>query len=313
MAREFASAFDAGECGSMLGILHDVGKVLPGFQDYLKRLEAGEKMASGPPHAIWGALLWYLIANQKAWREICLPIAGHHAGLKAASDLSLSLGKTLLEDRETVEQIKAAVSAAGWLKGARLPSSGLQGTRLEFRVRLLLSALCDADFLATEEHFKPRIAESRVRWPELSSLWAGFAKKQEDLLRKARREWNSVQEVRAVVYSACLDAASLKPGLFRLTVPTGGGKTLSGLGFALRHALLKDLRRVVLAVPYTSITEQSAKVYRDVLGRSSVLEHHSSKMEPDNGEQQTAEALRAKLATENWDAPVIVTTSVQLF
>jgi CRISPR-associated endonuclease/helicase Cas3 len=312
-AREFGSAFGAGELGALLGILHDVGKVIPEFQEYLQRLEAGERLASGPPHAIWGALLWYRMAQPKIWREICLPVAAHHAVLKAAGDLCLDLEEKVKENGATIEQIRQALSASGLLAGVKPPSSSLSGRKLEFHVRFLLSALCDADFLATEEHFKPGTAKSRRGWPELSSLWEGFAKSQEELMRKARREWNSVQRVRAEVYSACLDAAPLKPGLFRLTVPTGGGKTLSGLGFAIRHALLNDLRRVVLAVPYTSITEQSAKVYRDVLGIASVLEHHSSMREEQTGEQQTGDAVRARLATENWDAPAIVTTTVQLF
>ena len=91
LAGEFSAEFGAGDFGIILGLLHDIGKALPEFQEYLKRLEAGERLKSGPPHAIWGAVLWHILSGERAWREVCLPIAGHHAGLRAASDLSLAI------------------------------------------------------------------------------------------------------------------------------------------------------------------------------------------------------------------------------
>jgi CRISPR-associated endonuclease/helicase Cas3 len=313
LARGFAAELGAGEFGAALGALHDIGKVLPAFQDYLDRIEGGEPLVSGPPHAIWGAALWYTLAGQKAWREICLPIAGHHGGLASAAELALRLEEKRRESTAIIEVLRTALASSGLLHGIKLISCTREGAGLEFRVRLLLSVLADADFLATEEHFQPAVAAARSRWPEISDLWPEFEARQEILLREARKCWNVVQEVRAAVYERCLDAAALRPGIFRLTVPTGGGKTRSSLGFALRHAMAHALHRIILAVPYTSITEQSAKVYREVLGEDAVVEHHSSIDGSENGETQTLSAMRARLATENWDATAIVTTTVQLF
>lgn len=302
LAREFGSFFGGAELGALLGLLHDVGKALPGFQNYLDRLEDGEKLQHGPPHAIWGAALWYSL-QENPWPEVCLPIAGHHGGLHAVSDLWQELAGFAKENVKELEELRAAISNEELLSKLRLSKRQPEGTGLELYIRLLLSVLCDADFIATEEHFTPKTAGARGKWPNLADLWPKFEGEQGHLLREARNEWNVVQQVRAQVYRDCLKAAELPPGIFRLTVPTGGGKTRSGLGFALRHALANDLRRIVLALPYTSITEQSANVYRDVLGNDAVLEHHSNMEEPKEGEDQDASMVLARLATENWDAP----------
>jgi len=111
---------------------------------------------------------------------------------------------------------------------------------------------------------------------------------------------------RAEIYRYCLDAAGSKPGLFSLTVPTGGGKTLSSLSFALKHAVINNLKRVIYVIPYTSIIEQNADVFRQILGEDAVLEHHSNYDPPE-------EDHRSRLASENWEAPLIVTTNVQFF
>jgi len=312
LARGFAEGIGCEDLATLLGTLHDIGKALPGFQSYLESLEKGEKPPHGPPHAIWGAALWFCVEKQPLWREICLPIAGHHAGLSSSTDLGLRLTEFAKENSADIDQLRLAVTSQGLFKG-KVPASKLGGTQLEMRIRFLLSCLSDADFIATEEHFNPHSADLRGNWPTLSNLWPLFESKQRALLSKAKESWNEVQRVRSEVYEDCLKAAELPPGLFRLTVPTGGGKTLSSLGFALRHASCHRLQRIVLAVPYTSITEQSAKVYRDYLGSEAVLEHHSNQVIPHDNEDQDALHVRSRLAAENWDATVVVTTTVQLF
>ncbi len=174
---------------------------------------------------------------------------------------------------------------------------------------MLFSALADADFLDTERHFNPEKSEERGGTVSLGELWCRFEQAQSVLTAK---QSDRVNRVRHEAYQACLQAADLGPGFFRLTVPTGGGKTRSSLAFALRHALCHHLDRVIVGIPYTSIIEQTAEVYRDILGDGAVLEHHSAGAE-DDPENPTREEVRQRLASENWDAPVVVTTTVQLF
>jgi CRISPR-associated endonuclease/helicase Cas3 len=183
-------------------------------------------------------------------------------------------------------------------------------------LRLVFSALIDADHLDTERHFRPETAAERAGTATITELRERFQRYHR---RFEGAGQDAVARMRHTVYEACLAAAELPPGIFRLTVPTGGGKTLSSMAFALRHALRHGQRRVIVAVPFISITEQTAKAYRDALERGQeagqmVLEHHSAaeRLERDDEDHQTA-AVWARLAAENWDAPIVVTTTVQLF
>ncbi len=146
---------------------------------------------------------------------------------------------------------------------------------------------------------------------QIDFLWQTLEKSQQKLLANAPH--TKVNQVRSQVYQACIKAAVLKPGVFRLAVPTGGGKTRSGLSFALFHAVQHNLERVIVAVPYTSIIEQTVKVYRDILGEDAVLEHHSA-VQPDKGNEEDARSRQAiaRLATQNWDSPLIVTLVTSL-
>ncbi|MCZ7582830.1 MAG: DEAD/DEAH box helicase [Deltaproteobacteria bacterium] len=173
---------------------------------------------------------------------------------------------------------------------------------VEFWARMVFSCLVDADFLDTESFMSPETPEARRGFKTIATLYDAIAA----YVEKMNIESSSVNDARSVVLQDCLRAAEMRPGVFSLTVPTGGGKTLSSMAFALKHALTHDLRRVIVVLPFTSIIEQNAEVYRKVFGADQVIEHHS---------QTDIEATdnRSRLASENWDAPVIVTTTVQFF
>jgi len=175
----------------------------------------------------------------------------------------------------------------------------------------------DADYLATEQHFDSQKTINREGWSELPELWERFRKDQDELLKKAEANLTKVNCIRREVYDLCLATAKRKPGVFKLTVPTGGGKTRSGLAFALQHAIQNKnaFDRIIVALPYTSIIDQTAREYRKILEKDGecVLEHHSQVDVPDDNEQQDPKHLRYRLAAENWDAPLIVTTTVQFF
>ncbi len=302
-----------------IGLWHDLGKANPDFQNYLKAADQGISSES-VPHAFAGAsLLYRLLWGQQQndnWKDLALPIAGHHAGLHDVGRLALKLDAYASEHSELLKQLVDFAK--------RLPTppewrpSKLSDHERELFIRMTFSALVDADYLDTQAHFEPDLAVARQGYPDMGALWSRFENNQQSLL--AATDVNSdvnpiLRAIRREVYDACLAAGNGKPGFYRLTVPTGGGKTRSGLAFALQHALANrdcGMRRVIVAIPYTSIIEQTAREYRRILGNDAVLEHHSQVPIPEN-ESQNKEQVRLRLASENWDAPVIVTTNVQLF
>lgn len=317
-AAGFAADLQAEQAGYYLGLWHDLGKFNPQWQRYLLDSEAGKaRRGSGPDHKAAGAhLTWQILG------PLALLVQAHHGGLKTVADLKKWLQERT-KDPDVEEALRSARQAITDLIPATRPplpeqiQHGRHGQ--ELFLRLLFSALVDADFLDTESHLRVEDAAERRTGVPLTTLWERF---QEHRNHLAAQPAGHVNQLRNEIYAHCFMAAASPPGIFRLAVPTGGGKTLSAMGFALRHALRYDQRRIIVAVPFISITEQTADVYRRLLeragdGRAAVLEHHSGAThavgdDKGDGEEPVTEAWR-RLAAENWDAPVVVTTTVQLF
>jgi len=336
LAKSFAAPLGIADEAELAGLLHDLGKYSERFQQRLcnPQVHGINHWAAGASHA----------AMLKAW-GVAFAADGHHTGIPALNDteagmpLRQTVSSFLDANRRLDLTGQCAEDAAVLL--ARLTQDGLgippyspraieKDHRFEeaFRARLLFSCLVDADFLDTEAHFDPdqsakRTVPKHQAERALQVLKAHLASKSEDGL---------VSTLRRQLLEDCLNSASKLPGLYTLTAPTSSGKTLSSLAFGLQHilhhnALFPDddprrFRRVIVVIPFTSIIEQTARVYRELFegefGPDYVLEHHSAvaprEQREDRGRDAEEERLRrARLAAENWSAPLVVTTNVQFF
>jgi CRISPR-associated endonuclease/helicase Cas3 len=334
LASGFARPHDL-QWAFLAGLWHDLGKYRPAFQ--VERLGlAGSNAADAHietsgrhvTHSNAGALHAERILGP-AGRVLAYLIAGHHAGLPDwrppdAQDTTqvsaLACLKARMQSDEArreyaealAESIPADLLAASMTQPMAPPQAAKDGFALW--TRMLFSCLVDADFLDTESFFSPEKTRARGNYPGLAQMKPLLDAHLLAISAGAAKHLSLVNARRAEVLDACTNAALGAPGFYTLTVPTGGGKTLSSLKFALDHALAqtqKPKRRVIYAIPYTSIIEQTAKVFADIfapLGADVVLEHHSNLDVPANQETHSS-----RLAAENWDAPLIVTTNVQLF
>lgn len=326
-AGDSGAKFGAGEVARLAGLWHDIGKFNPEFQDYLRHCEraatANEPAPpKGVPHAAFGGRF-----ARGAYPPLMQIIYGHHAGLQEIEQVKQRM-EDLAPDGVYEEVLRLARENLSGFGSPEYPASLLEDPprdrlQYEFLLRMLFSALVDADFVDTEAHFDPEKADARGRRSlTVTEMWEVFERDQTSSFSEVA-DTTPVNRVRSEVYKACVSAARRPPGIYRLSVPTGGGKTRSGMAFALRHAVEHGMDRVIVAAPYTSIITQTAEVYRNIFGDEAVLEHHSAvrasrEREGFVGDAVEAERLhelqaRARLATQNWDAPLVVTTTVQLF
>lgn len=299
LAEVFAQPFGGCEQARLAGDLHDIGKYSREFQH---RLEGGPKV----DHSTAGGKE----AFQLRQFEAAFAVMGHHGGLPDYG------GKNDTGDTSTLygRQQKKVPDYSAWkqeiaLSPARRPSHiPLDNLSEAFYIRMLYSCLVDADYLDTEAFMDGTLP--RGGYEPIASLL--------DKLDQYIAPWwnpkNELNRKRCDILRSCLNAGENFPnGLYTLTVPTGGGKTVSSLAFALRHAATHGKKRVIYVIPYTSIIDQTAEVFKNILGAENVLEHHSG-VDYTMPEEEVDPALyRKALATENWDAPVIVTTAVQFF
>lgn len=334
LARRFAAPIGFADEAELAGLLHDLGKYAKRFQQRLK----SPATVSGVNH--WAAGTF--AANQFKQRPAAFVVDGHHTGLPAFSDTTHgeSLQQTLLKFTdapsrkgltscpESSDELLALLKADGITlptpPTARYPDAFANA----MRTRMLFSCLVDADFLDTEQHFDTTISPLRTvpdLQPEraleiLTAQLGNFSKE------------GAVNQSRARLLNDCLAASQKQPGLFTLTAPTGSGKTLASLAFALSHIVQHNARlapddprrfcRIIVVIPFTSIIEQTARVYRelfqDAFGDDYVLEHHSS-VAPEESDRKcdddsvSTSIRRARLAAENWASPLVVTTNVQFF
>lgn len=305
LASKFAGEFGMAEWGRVLGLLHDKGKEKKAFQQHIIKesgLDQNVKVEGDYRHAYVGAL----IAKQLYSKFSPLMInalMGHHRGLYDDGEMKEVMKMEMPKD-VIVEKIDAEFEIPQLEK----PVKGYQKD-IHHLQRMLYSCLVDADYLDTEAFMQPEQSELRGKHDSLDVLQEKLEAYLDSLKKEAPD--TEVNRIRTEVQQCCIKESENKQGFFSLTVPTGGGKTLASVLWAIKHAIKNNLNRIIIAIPYTSIITQTASVLRNVFGEENVLEHHSN---VDSSKMNDKElANRLKLATENWDYPIIVTTNVQFF
>ena len=300
LASKFAGEFGMFEWGRVLGLLHDKGKEKRAFQQHIIKesgLNPETRVDGDYRHAYVGALIakelypkFHLLMDNA--------LMGHHRGLYDDGDMR-EIMKSPIPDEVTIDEI----------------NSDLEKPRVEkpkdihHLERMLYSCLVDADFLDAEAFMQPEQSRLRGNHDSLATL----EKRLEAFLTGLKKNApdTEVNRIRNEVQNWCVKESVNPPDFYSLTVPTGGGKTLASVLWAIKHAIKNDLKRIIIAIPYTSIITQTASVLRNIFGVENVLEHHSNVDRSAFDDRELAQKM--KLATENWDYPIIVTTNVQLF
>ncbi len=308
LAAKFAESFGAGRAGERAGLLHDVGK----YQKKFQRRVRGENVTCD--HSTPGAIL----AAKERDMLVAMCVAGHHTGLPnlgtsfSPPDSPDLMGRLKRKGEfsdclEFSKDIEIPTSEAPmWLPRDNSPRSCFSQA---FYIRMIYSCLVDADFLNTEEFMEPEKKRDTFHdsWEILKSKFDAYIKKWGEPTSKINR-------LRSDILARCMDVGKESQGIYTVTVPTGGGKTTATMGFAINHALQHNLERIIYVIPYTSIIEQVADVFRDIFGPNNVLEHHSNFVfEASETEANDPQILRLRLAAENWDLPIVVTTTVQFY
>jgi CRISPR-associated endonuclease/helicase Cas3 len=317
-AQRLAGKFGAEDLAYLAGLWHDLGKFSDSFQTYIRDPQHDRRRGLERDHATTGALHSAKSLSGAAASLIPWVIAGHHSGLADQGDLQERLRHPTHQSR-TDGILAIATCHLAQLDSKVTPklpgfiTSSRSTHTIEFFVRMLYSVLTDADFLDTERHFNPENSAIRGDYPTLIDLLPRLENRVAELARNPSGTNHPVHRVRQEVYQDCVRVAASPPGVFRLIVPTGGGKTLSSMAFALQHAIQHGLDRIIVAIPYTSIIEQTADQYIGIFGERAVLEHHSGVDVDDPKEDLSPAHVQARLASQNWDSPIVVTTTVQLF
>jgi CRISPR-associated endonuclease/helicase Cas3 len=308
----FAEKFYSTDWAWNAGWLHDLGKAANEFQAYLLKsngLDDSEYDCTGKiNHSSAGAAYALDFFGTKPGLIYAYLSAGHHAGLPdyhSAETGNAALTCRLKEGKNNLSRIhKEAEEQGKNLRRATALPSFVKIDHFHLWIRFLFSSLVDADYLDTECFMDPDRSGQRGRYPGLHELKIQFDVYMESMAKKDPGK--EINKTRNSILSACRNAANQPQGLFTLNVPTGGGKTLSSMAFALDHAVKHGKERIIYVIPYTSIIEQTAIIMADIFGAGNIIEHHSNF----DSEKETQ---RNRLASENWDAPIIVTTNVQFF
>ncbi|WP_287037900.1 CRISPR-associated helicase Cas3' [Desulfobacter sp.] len=308
MAGCFSDSFRAKKWGYCAGLLHDAGKATSAFQ---RRLEGSPERVD---HSTFGAIRAKEIGGNLGLL-LSYAIAGHHGGIPDGGEQETQLHFRLKHNKspeaERLDVLKPCLD--GKLDFPFKISRENGGFSLSFFTRMIFSCLVDADFLDTEKFCASEIFRERVGFPKkknLLELQQDMKAYMEKILAEAQPTY--VNGLRKTILKQCEDKALFPPQFFSLTVPTGGGKTLSSMNFALDHATEHGMNRIIYAIPFTSIIEQNAEIFQNIFGQDSVLEHHCNYKESEDPEDSPYNRRRG-LATENWDNPIIVTTNVQFF
>lgn len=310
-AKRFADPFGGEEHAGRTALLHDAGKYSA----------AGQRRMSDPEHT---AKVDHATAGAKIAWEKCRDaygasaIIGHHGGMPDLGSKSSVDGDGTVMGRCKKELAGIYDPSDFWIEN-RIDEQNLFPLWLQkdrnpfldsFYTRMLFSCLVDADYLDTEAFMQQNHC-IRGQYDTLNAL---LLKLDRHIVPWLEHPQNELNAKRSEILQTCIDAAKQEPGLFTLTVPTGGGKTISSLAFALTHAVQYKKERIIYVIPYTSIIEQNAEVFREILGDENIIEHHSGVETDETNDLEGNDSVRRKmLATENWDAPLIVTTAVQFF